>query len=66
MPEVGEEFFWCGTRFRREPGDIENAMFPVIYVSTDQRGLMQVDEVENFRVVKYCETCGHELSERRR
>lgn len=73
MPEVGQEFMWCGTRFRREPGEIDDGLFPVTYCEAlDERidvgtdGLMQADEAEHFTLIEHCDKCGQELPRSRR
>jgi hypothetical protein len=68
MPEVGQEFVWCGARFQREAGEIEKGLFPVTYVEAvsdrvkaGTKGLMSTDEIDNFRVIGHCDKCGQEL-----
>jgi hypothetical protein len=63
MPEVGQEFIWCGTPFRREPGDVTDGVFPVVYLEAlDERikvgttGLMRADEAEHFTLLG--KSCG--------
>lgn len=73
LPEVGQEFMWCGTRFRREQGEIEAGLFPVTYlealderIGAGTRGLMQADEAEHITPIGHCDKCGQELPRPRR